>query len=117
MLTASAAPPPVSAPKPTRNLSDFLLSQHLFAPSLRLVYLPYKLSLTFLTVPHFPERFKWTTFLGAETTAVEALSQLIETLGVRKVALHGAKTAKVEYVLQMSGEREFSLPRPPPNSR
>lgn len=102
-LLATSAPAPFSMPRPSRNMSDFLLTSHLHAPSLRLVYLPHRTTLTFLHIPHFPEGWQWTTFLGAELTAAEAIVQLIETLGVCKVALHGVKTAKVEYVLQTSG--------------
>lgn len=107
VLTPSTLPP-TTMPKPSRNMSDFVLTTHLHNPALRLVYLPYKIALTFLNIPHFPEHWEWTTFVGADLTAAEALSQLIETLGVHKVALHGAKTARVEYVLQTADKGESS---------
>lgn len=86
-------------------MSDFLLTSHLHAPSLRLIYLPYELQVTFIHIPAFPEGWGWRQWIGGETTVAEALEQLIETLGVRKVILHGAKTARVEYVLQSSTAR------------
>lgn len=85
--------------------SDFILSSHLHAPRLRLVYKPHVISVTLYHIPGFPEGWnRWRQYVSAEMTTSDALEQLMETLGVRKVIVQGTKTARVEYVLQVPGK-------------
>lgn len=69
-------------------------------PLLRLIYLPYKTHVELISIPGFTEGWIWKTWLGAHVTATALIEQLVQTLGVRKVIVHGTKTARVEYVVQ-----------------
>jgi len=87
--------------QPQRQFSDFVLTQHLQSPSLRLCYLPNSVEVEFQHIPAFPEGWKWKMFLSAEMTAGETVEAIVEELGVRKVVIQGHKTARVEYVVQV----------------
>ncbi|GAA6056774.1 hypothetical protein JCM3770_006127 [Rhodotorula araucariae] len=112
------ASPPLTAPtRPSESstqFSDFLLSGHLHAPALRLVFTPHVVEFTFEHIPAFPEGWHFRLFLAAETTAGEAIEAIVEELGVRKVVVHGHKTARVEYCLQIKhdGGTPQTLPTP-----
>ncbi|BGP44533.1 hypothetical protein JCM10450v2_000347 [Rhodotorula kratochvilovae] len=102
-LGDTASPPPAASPRPSdpsAQFSDFLLSGHLHAPALRLVFTPHVAELAFEQIPAFPEGWRFRLFLAAETTAGEAVEALVEELGVRKIVVQGHKTARVEYCLQ-----------------
>ncbi|TNY19577.1 hypothetical protein DMC30DRAFT_400040 [Rhodotorula diobovata] len=118
-LTGSAPPPPPPGPASphassndnSTQFSDFLLSSHLHAPSLRLVFTPNLVEFTFEHIPGLPEGFRFRLFLGAETTAGETVEALMEELGVAKFAIQGHKSARIEYCVQTSdGSRSASLP-------
>lgn len=87
--------------QPQRQFSDFVLTQHLQSPSLRLCYLPNSVEVEFQHIPGFPEGWKWKMFIAAEMTAGETVEAIVEELGVRKVVIQGHKTARVEYVVQI----------------
>ncbi|GAA5950997.1 hypothetical protein JCM3765_004650 [Sporobolomyces pararoseus] len=87
--------------QPQRQFSDFVLTQHLQTPSLRLCYLPNAIEVEFQHVPGFRESWKWKMFVSADMTAGETVEAIVEELGVRKVVVHGHKTARVEYVVQI----------------
>lgn len=69
------------------------------------------LELEFYNIPAFPEGFLWRFWISAETTAAQAVETIVEELGVRKVVVHGTKTAKVEYVLQTVSDGQGTLAR------
>lgn len=48
------------------------------------------------------EEWQRRVWIGAEMTAGEVVEALVEEMGVRKVVVHGAKTARVKYVLQVA---------------
>ena len=110
-LTGSPPPPhPSDSPHSTSaaddstQFSDFLLSSHLHAPTLRLVFTPHLVALTFEHVPGFPEGQHVRLFVGAETTAGEAVEALVEELAVKKFVVQGHKSARVEYCIQARNE-------------
>lgn len=104
---------PSAPPTPKRQFSDFVLTAHLHAPVLRLVYLPQALSISFVDIPGFSEgEFSRKFWIGAEMSAKEVMDAVVEELGIRLVILQGVKTARVEYVLHtQSSEGGRSLRR------
>lgn len=89
-----------------------MLTAHLHAPVLRLVYLPQALIVSLVDVPGFLEgEFTRKFWIGAEMSAKEVMDAVIEELGIRLVILQGVKTARVEYVLQRRDSKQgrFSL--------
>ena len=111
-LVASDARTPTAATRPdlpSRQFSDFALTSHLHAPQLRLVYLPLCLLVTLTSIPDIPEGFEYTCFIGAAMRPVEVLDHIIESLGIRRVVLHGAKNARIEYILKLDSPSASSL--------
>ncbi|GAA5859773.1 hypothetical protein JCM1840_006447 [Sporobolomyces johnsonii] len=97
-------PSPHDSPRPDlgqRQFSDFVLTGHLHTPSLRLCFLPSSADVSFEHIPGFPEGWQYRMFLSAEMSAIETVEAIVEELRVRKVVVHGHKTARVEYVVQV----------------
>lgn len=85
---------------PDGKKDEHLVSSHLHAPRLRLVYLPYRLTLTFVSIPDIPEGFTLTHFLSRASTTAEVIDAIVEELGIKQVVLLGAKSARIEYSLE-----------------
>lgn len=103
--TSRSTPP--RADQPRTQFSDFVLTQHLQAPSLRLCYVPDAVRVEVRHIPGFAEGWHWEhLFLTADMTAAETVEAIVEELGVRKVVVQGHKTARVEYVIQMIDSKQ-----------
>lgn len=100
--STSTSAAPARPPPSNRQFSDFVLTNHLHSASLRLVYLPFALDVCFQHIPGVREEWRRRIWIGGEMTAGEVVEALVEEMGVRKVVVHGAKTARVEYVLQVA---------------
>lgn len=109
MLVAEALRPDIGS-SPELNeaprFSDFLQSQHLHAPTLRLIYRPNAVRFTFDNVPNFPEGWAgWTQYISADASVADIIEQLVDSVGATRVVVQGTKTSRVEYALQLRGEQ------------
>lgn len=69
------------------------------ARSLRLVYTPNAVQITFVHVPHIPNGTTHTLYLAADMTVADIIDVLVTEIGLRKVVLVGHKTSRVDYRL------------------
>jgi hypothetical protein len=94
---------PLRPPQPTRQFSEFLSTSHLHTSSLRLIYLPYVLKLTFKHVPRIPEDWKWKFWIGRGMNAADVVEEIIDELGLQRLGSSAGKTERFEYILSIDG--------------
>ena len=101
--TTTTSARPAQTEMPQRQFSDFALTGHLQRPSLRLVYAPYRLTVSFRHIPGVPELFHCASFVSFESTVADTLEAVVDEFAVRTIAVHGAKSAKIDYCLERLG--------------
>ena len=98
----------------TNQGADYARTAHLHAPILRLVYLPYALRITCVSVPEIPEGHELghLVFVSARQTAAEVVDAIVDEFGIRRTIQLGVKQATVEYALSLADGTVLSSREP-----